>query len=118
MRTPFAVWLNQEIESRGWKPKDFSDQVGTSKATVSRWLSGKNQPTLHVADVARALQLPIEVIYQRMGERPGQLPPDQGQKERESKLLTIYRRLPPPWQAALIGSAEVMLEKSGANGGK
>jgi transcriptional regulator with XRE-family HTH domain len=52
------------MEVRGWKQLDFSIAIGVSQSTISRWLSGQQQPDAQQQEILR------ELLLQSMDEIP------------------------------------------------
>ncbi len=64
----FAEWLLSMIEGRGWSQNELGRRAGLSNATVSRVISGVRGPGPQFCqDVARALQVPEEIVFERAG---------------------------------------------------
>ena len=67
-RERFAEWLNAQIQGRGWTQAEFARQASTTPATVSRVLSGENNPGLDfLQGVATAFNLQPEIVLRRAG---------------------------------------------------
>ena len=66
-RERFAEWLNAQIQGRGWTQAEFARQASTTPATVSRVLSGENNPGLDfLQGVATAFNLQPEIVLRNI----------------------------------------------------
>lgn len=66
-----AVWLEQELQMRGWKPADLARQADIGYATVSRILNEHSTPSPEVCvAIAKALDLDPVVVFQKAGLLP------------------------------------------------
>ena len=67
-RERFSEWLNEQIQTRGWTQAEFARRASTTPATVSRVLSGENNPGLDfLQGVASALSLQPEIVLRKAG---------------------------------------------------
>jgi transcriptional regulator with XRE-family HTH domain len=54
--------LQQKIDDLGWRQSDLAEKVGITKATISRWCTGKNEiPKILEAYIEQSLL--IKQIY-------------------------------------------------------
>jgi transcriptional regulator with XRE-family HTH domain len=59
----FARTLEELIESRGISQKRLSVDAGTTEATISRYIAGKNQPEIKiVVRIAKALNVSVDYL--------------------------------------------------------
>lgn len=67
----FTEWLQREMEKRGWNQAELSRRSGVTTAQVSRINTGEQRPGPTVCRAfARALQLPPEEVFRRVGLLP------------------------------------------------
>lgn len=73
-RRHFAEWLNQQLLERGWTQGKLISQSGTThedrlgSATVSRYSTGKMLPdAASCQKIARAFNLPVELVMRKAG---------------------------------------------------
>lgn len=91
METDFNIWLIKEIETRGWSNSELARRAGVVPSTISMVLSGQNRPGFDFCvKVARALQMPPEMILRRAGL----LPSIPNSVEEEAEAMGILRGLP------------------------
>jgi transcriptional regulator with XRE-family HTH domain len=71
-RQHFSIWLNEELQRRGWTQGKLISQSGTSdeerlsSAAVSRYSTGKMLPDIaSYQKIARALDLPVEFVLRK-----------------------------------------------------
>jgi len=86
----FAAWLEHELKNRDWRPIDLARKSKQYPATINRVLNGERNagPDTCLA-IARALDIPPELIFRLAGL----LPPCQDPGENEETLLHHYRLL-------------------------
>lgn len=71
MKEDFVAWLVEELRTRGWPQAEFARRAEISPATVSRVLSGENNPGEDfLVGAARALGVPVEEVMRRAGKLP------------------------------------------------
>ncbi|QWB25328.1 helix-turn-helix transcriptional regulator [Streptomyces koelreuteriae] len=52
----FGPWLGRQLRRAGMSQADLADQLGTTRATVSAWITGRAQPHAETrARIAAAL---------------------------------------------------------------
>lgn len=69
----FSIWLEEQLELRGWRPSDLATAAGLSNATISRVLNGDRRAGPEVATaIAKALSLPPEFVFRQVGLLPAQ----------------------------------------------
>lgn len=80
-------------EKRGLSPKQITEQLMTSSASLWRWENNKNEPsTLHLNQLAEILGTSVDYL---LGNTDDPAPPKQEVGEltpMERKLLDAYRR--------------------------
>lgn len=110
METEFATWLTGEMDRRGWSNSELARRAGVVPSTLSKIITGYNQPGIDLCNgLARALNLPPELIFRRAGLLPKLPAPDQDATL--SDLLDIARRLGKTERKTLAGVARVLLEQ-------
>lgn len=71
MNTEFTNWLVEELQKRGWTQSEFARRAGITAPTVSRVLSGDNNPGEEFArGVGRAFGMPVESVLRLVGKLP------------------------------------------------
>jgi transcriptional regulator with XRE-family HTH domain len=59
----FSTILRELINSRGISQKWIADEAGTTEATISRYIAGKNQPEINiVVRIAKALKVSVDYL--------------------------------------------------------
>ena len=67
----FAGWLKAELEERGWNQADLCRASRLSTALVSRIMTGVRNPGPNACkSMAKALGVPVEVVYKQAGLLP------------------------------------------------
>ena len=67
----FVQWLQGELDHRDWNQADLARKSGISKAYISRIFSENREPSADtLKSIARALHLPIEIVYREAGLLP------------------------------------------------
>lgn len=62
--TEFPVWLQAELDKRGWRPTDLAKRAKISDAAVSRFLSGARTPDAEsLAAMAKAMKIRPEKAF-------------------------------------------------------
>ncbi|MGX1562049.1 helix-turn-helix transcriptional regulator [Streptomyces sp. NPDC055506] len=56
----FGPWLGRQLRRSGMSQADLADQVGTTRATVSAWITGRAEPH----DETRALIADVLITAQ------------------------------------------------------
>ncbi|WP_163371093.1 helix-turn-helix domain-containing protein [Endozoicomonas acroporae] len=103
MYQPFSTVLRAILRRNQWQDRRIAEEVGVSRSTISRWLSGKQEPRnlQELVDIAEALQVSTDELLglagheiSQMVELLRQLPEDLRQEElaRLQKLAEDYRR--------------------------
>jgi transcriptional regulator with XRE-family HTH domain len=69
----FADWLLNEMQRRGLSQSELARKAGLAQATISYVLSGERNPGSEFClGVAKALNIPPEIVFQRAGLFPGE----------------------------------------------
>jgi len=86
----FKIWLNQELNIRGWSLGELSRRTGISVPTISLFLSDQRNPKVDFyISVADALRIDREDVLRKVGIL-SPLPPVVAQ---EKEIVRIVRRL-------------------------
>jgi transcriptional regulator with XRE-family HTH domain len=91
----FIKWLLKVMETQGWSQAEFARRIKISPATVSRVLSGENNPGLDfLQGVALALRMPLDAVMRRAGVLPdhGEVLPEARDWSARLMLLSPERR--------------------------
>ena len=68
MANNLSVYLNGELEKRGWSQRELARRAGLSPTSISEVMAGKRGPGRRVCQaVAQALQVPPERILLEAG---------------------------------------------------
>lgn len=104
----FALWMNGQLRRRDWKPADLAKRLGMPSGTISRWLSGRRQPSTgscdHIADVLGA---DPDTVLTLAGHRPTTEPlrPD----DPRTRIISLVKRIDmQDWQ---VRGLEAMLRE-------
>ncbi|WP_163370919.1 helix-turn-helix domain-containing protein [Endozoicomonas acroporae] len=103
MFQPFAAALRAILRRNGWQDRRVAEEVDVSRSTVSRWLSGKQEPKnlKKLVAVADALQVTTDELLGRADpeislfvELVQQLPEDlrRDELERLQRLVEDYQK--------------------------
>ena len=107
----FAEWIENQIDSRGWKPADLARASGIRDSSLSKILNETRQAGPDVCrGIARALNLPEEYVFRKAGL----LSPRRELDERGDRLLYHFDKLTEEDQELAIDMLEMMAEKRGA----
>lgn len=63
----FGEWLSQEREKRGWSQSDLARFSGLHRAVINKIETGTNPMPETVKAIARALEYPLEFVYEKAG---------------------------------------------------
>lgn len=118
MKSNFGTRLKEFRDARGWTQERVGFELEVSKATVSKWETGRAEPTLaHLARIRRlfapeglTLDYLIDDAYAparatRDGRRLSEEPQDSARAARnqdEVALLTRFRRSSPARRRSLL----------------
>lgn len=84
--TEFIAWLQDQLQQRGWDQSELARRSHITTAHISRIMSGENQAGPEACvKIARALQLPAEVVFREAGWLPHAKVTEEGVEE-----LTYY----------------------------
>lgn len=102
------LFLEQELERRGWKQADLARNANMDTGMVSNIMSGKRNigPATGVA-IAQALNIAPEILFRKAGLLPD-VPENTAQTE---QLLHLFNQLNEADKATIFRMMEVMLDK-------
>ena len=68
MKNNLSIFLNEELNKRGWSQRELARRSGLSPTSISEVMAGKRGPGKKFCGaVAKALQVPPERILQEAG---------------------------------------------------
>ncbi|MFI7014428.1 helix-turn-helix domain-containing protein [Streptomyces sp. NPDC050164] len=99
--------------------KDLATQAGVSYPTLNAWMNRTRGTSRVPPDTLRALvdafrAWGVAITPKEMFEAAGRPVPGRADKEREDRLLALYRQLPEGRQRDLVKFAEAMLRDASA----
>lgn len=98
------IWVNSELDKRGWSKRELARRAGLSHATVSKVMSGQNKITFDFcAAIARAFNEPPEMVFRLAGLLP---PLPDSADPVVQKLEHIVSMLSPTQRRELLAFAE------------
>ena len=64
----FSVWLNQELEVRGWSRSEAARRGGVSASMFDKVINGQAKPGINFCrGVAKAFNLPVIEVFRQAG---------------------------------------------------
>lgn len=111
-----AALVTRLLEEVGEKQKHLAEAANVSYPTLNAWMNRTRGTSRIDPDVLRAITSALrgfgaKVTVREVFEAAGRAVPGPTDKEREERLLRVWRRLPKESQRALIQTAEA-LERS------
>jgi transcriptional regulator with XRE-family HTH domain len=104
-----AALIARRLAQTGMSQRTLADKTGIAYSTLNAWITrrrgggGGINPD-HLRKLAEVLDVTVREMFAANGRQvPGDL-----DREREAKLLRLYRNLPTEGQRALIGMAEAL----------
>ena len=86
----FAVWLEEMIHERDWKPADLAHAARMNTGTLSNILNGTRGVGPKVCrNIARALKLPEDIVFRKAGLQSARRDGD----EVKDEILYYYDRM-------------------------
>lgn len=79
MREDFVVWLNQQLDQRGWSRSEAARRGGISASSLDKVIGGFAKPGQRFCQgIARAFGMPVEEVMRLAGILPksGELLPE------------------------------------------
>ena len=99
----FGKWLSREIDQRGWTQSELARRCRVSHVTISRVVTGERNPGQDLCKkIAKALEVPPEVIFRKAGLLPSI---EELDDKSASELLTIFKNLDRERRAMLLNLA-------------
>lgn len=106
MGQPFRVWLEQNLRRREMTQADLAQRIGTSRGTVSRWMSGESIPDTRSCDlISEALLVGVDDVLSAAGHRPRDL----RATEPGEQLAAALKRI--KWDARRRGMMEAIIRQ-------
>jgi transcriptional regulator with XRE-family HTH domain len=104
MNAAFGVWLDRELQARGWSQSEAARRGEMSSQMVNALVNGQSNPGLDSCQgIARAFKMPLEDVFRLAGILPAQ-PKDRPVRERvrvvyevngDDLVLQLWRALSP-----------------------
>ncbi len=102
----FSVWLNQELETRGWSRSEAARRGNVSASMFDKVINGQAKPGIDFCrGVAKAFNLPVIEVFRKAGIENTE---DLGNKAEEIKEL--FSQLTTENQAHIRQQIQVLLE--------
>ncbi|WP_445524745.1 helix-turn-helix domain-containing protein [Streptomyces cyslabdanicus] len=100
-------------QAKGKTQKNLADESGVTYQTLNAWMNRTRGTSRIDPDRLRALagafrEWGVETSVREFFEAVGRPAPGRLSEERESRLLKLYRQLPPDKQRLLVEDAEIM----------
>ena len=107
----FIAWVNSQLRARDWSLRKLSREAGIHHGTISRVLSGHNNPGHDFCDgLAHAFGMAPEEVY-RLARLLQPVPDDTAVAER---ALNLFRRLTVKDQERILAMMRALAELSEA----
>ncbi len=101
-----SSWLARQIEERSWSARELARRADVSHTPVVRAVSGQSVPSPEICiAVARALEVPPEVVLRMAGH----LPAVPAEVEDEREVIGLYRRLDGPVRRSILETMRSLL---------
>jgi transcriptional regulator with XRE-family HTH domain len=110
-RSEFVIWLDQELLQHGWSDHQLARRAGLSHSVISKARSGTAPKWEACEALARALDLPPEIVFRKAGLLTP-LPSEPADLEEWRYLLF---QLPERDRYELLQIARLKLSLSGGN---
>jgi transcriptional regulator with XRE-family HTH domain len=102
----FSIWLNLELETRGWSRSEAARRGNVSASMFDKVINGQAKPGINFCrGVAKAFNLPVIEVFRRAGIGNTE---DLGNKAEEIKEL--FSQLTTENQAHIRQQIQVLLE--------
>jgi transcriptional regulator with XRE-family HTH domain len=76
MNAAFGVWLDRELQARGWSQSEAARRGEMSSQMVNALVNGQSNPGLDSCQgIARAFKMPLEDVFRLAGILPAKLIP-------------------------------------------
>lgn len=103
-----VIWLEGELEERGWSIRELGRQAGLSHVTIANILNGSRNPGERFCRaIAHALRVPIEEVFRRAGL----LPPEPPETALTREALHLMTSLPAEDQERALAILRALVER-------
>lgn len=110
--SPFASWLDQQLDKSGLRAKDLANKIGVSEATVSRLRSGKSKLTPHMRLLlSSGLNVTLDNIPSQ--QQLGEVEVLDGGRESPSVKISVVQGSIPDHATANYAVSKGIFEKHG-----
>lgn len=76
MNAAFGIWLDRELQARGWSQSEAARRGEMSSQMVNALVNGQSNPGLDSCQgIARAFNMPLEDVFRMAGILPAQSKP-------------------------------------------
>lgn len=104
----FSVWLQQEMDSRGWNQADLHRKADLSRTVISDVLTGKVKPGFEFCvKVGKAFHIPGELVMQKAEL----LPKTSSKNEEHLELQGLYEALNAQDRETVLNMMRFLLSK-------
>jgi transcriptional regulator with XRE-family HTH domain len=110
-RSEFVIWLDQELLQHGWSDHQLARRAGLSHSVISKARSGASPKWEACEALARALDLPPEIVFRKAGL----LSPLSGEPADLEEWRHLLALLPERDRYELLQIARLKLSLSGGN---
>lgn len=101
------MWLEQELENRGWKQADLARSANLDSAAVSMLLNGRRKPGEVTCNaIARAFGIPAETVFRFAGI----LPNHPGLDEDFEELKHIFNQMTDEEQEEFLAQGRLKID--------
>lgn len=108
MDKTFAQWLQDQLQAHNMSQAELARRSGLTGAMISLLASGKREPGLDtIKGIARALKLPVEIVYRAAGL----LPPKADESVTSEELQHLVSQLDERDQEMIIEMARTMIRQ-------
>lgn len=94
----FNDWLLKELKQRDWLQADLARASGLTTAAISRYINGRAPEETSIKKIARAFNLPPEIVFRAAGI----LPPATTIDEETEQIIFEASKLNPQDRAEVI----------------
>lgn len=104
----FNLWLQTEMDKRGWSQTDLAQRGGISRSSVSMLFSRDRPPGPDVCRaIAAAMRIPEELVFRKAGL----LSSKAGIDETAERVLHLFAKLTPRGQDEVLEYVELKLRQ-------
>lgn len=106
----FSIWLDEELNRRGWTQADLARSSGLSTGTISLLYTGGRKPGKRTAPaIARAFNIPPERVFQAAGILEYKTPTT----DQLDQLVHLAAQITDADRDLLIDMARLLLDREG-----